>query len=147
MTRGEIWKDFFKKTVLTVIVAGFSSCFPQSRRSIPRGFSPSVSSWLVAPFCLQDFCLGRLLGIIHHLHIASHLWNRFSSANPFSFSVSLSVNGVFNLDDVGKFCPSSACILIGFLLTFNHHCFVVATTVPAVCLSIKYPPFAHLEKE
>ena len=29
----------------------FSSSRLQSRRSIPRGFSLSVSSWLVAPFC------------------------------------------------------------------------------------------------
>ena len=52
MTRGEIWKDFFKKTVLTVIVAGFSSFRPQSRLAAPRGFSLLALSWLVAPFCL-----------------------------------------------------------------------------------------------
>ena len=51
MTRGEIWKDFFKKTVLTVIVAGFSSFRPQSRLAAPRGFSLLALSWLVAPFC------------------------------------------------------------------------------------------------
>ncbi|HJA25237.1 MAG TPA: hypothetical protein H9795_04190 [Candidatus Fournierella merdigallinarum] len=31
--------------------AGFSSSRPQSWRSLPRGFSLSVSSWVVAPFC------------------------------------------------------------------------------------------------
>ena len=38
---------------LWFLAFGFSSCLPQSLRSIPRGFSLLVLSWLVAPFCLS----------------------------------------------------------------------------------------------
>ena len=53
MTCGEIWKDFFKKTVLTVIVAGFSSACVPARHYIPRWSAAFSSlSWVVAPFLI-----------------------------------------------------------------------------------------------
>ena len=42
MTRGEIWKDFLKHTVLTLVIALFMS---GSVAGFPLGFGECLSGW------------------------------------------------------------------------------------------------------